>query len=119
LEIGEVKPFPLTIHPGDVYEIPYNEQGYLDTSVRMILDLKIGARVIICVQEAKNYLAMGTVGNKREGHYSIFLEETKKNIKQTVLRLFGVWWVDAAIRGSILRIPLVNVDAKVVPVKKD
>jgi len=116
LELGEVKSIPLPIHPGDIYEVPYNEEGYLDTNVRMVWDLRVGTAVIIYIKEAKNYGALGTVGSKRGEHYSIFLEELKKN---TVLRLLGVWWVDAALRGTVLRIPLINVNPKVVPFKKD
>jgi len=120
LELGDVKPIPLTIHPGDIYEIPYNADGYLDPSVRMVWDLRTGSHIKICIKEAKNYGALGTVASKRAEHYSIFLEEPKKNnLKDTVLRLFGVWWVDAAIKGTILRIPLINVDPKVIPVNKE
>jgi len=116
LNLGEIKKIPLPLHPGDVYEVPYNGEGYLDQSVRMVWDLRIGANVMIAVKEAKNYGALGTVAKKRAEHYSIFLEETKKNgSKETVMRLFGYWWVDAALNGTVLCLPLVNVGAQITP----
>jgi len=116
LELGEIKKFPVSIHPGDVYEIPYNAEGCLDPTVKMIWDLRVGAKVMICLKEAKNYGALGQVGSKRGEHYSLFLEESHKKMKETVLRLLGVWWVDCALRGSVLCLPIVNVDAKVTPI---
>jgi len=83
----------------------------------MVWDLRVGANVMICVKEAKNYGALGTIAKKRADNYSIFLEETKKNgSKETVMRLLGYWWVDNALNGNILCLPVVNVGAKITPV---
>jgi len=114
LELGQIKPIPLPIPAGDIYEVPYNAEGYLDSDVRMIWDLKVGSQVMICNKEAKNYGALGTIGSKRGDHYSIFLEE-----KKTVLRLLGGWWIDVALRGAVLCLPLINVGAQVKPFKKN
>jgi len=119
LELGEIKKIPLPIHAGDIYEVPYNAEGYLDHSVRMVWDLRIGSHVMIAVKEAKNYGALGTIAKKRAEHYSLLLEETKKNgSKESVLRLFGYWWVDNALNGTVLCLPIVNVGAVVKPVEK-
>jgi len=117
LELGEVKKIPLPIHPGDVYEVPYNAEGYLDQSVRMVWDLRMGSNVMIVIKEAKNYGALGTVAKKRGEQYSLFLEETnKKGEKTTVMRLFGSWWVDAALRGTVMCLPVVNIGAQITPI---
>jgi NAD-dependent SIR2 family protein deacetylase len=116
LELGEIKKIPLPLHPGDVYEIPYNAEGYLDPSVRMVWDLRMGVTVMISIKEAMNYGALGSIAAKRGEHYSVHLEEEKGGVKENVGRLLGVWWVDAALRGAVLRIPLVNVGAVVKPV---
>jgi len=33
------------------------------------------------------------------------------------MRLFGYWWVDNALNGTILCLPIVNVGAQITPVK--
>jgi len=83
----------------------------------MVWDLRVGAKIKICIKEAKNYGAAGQIASKRGDNYSVFLEETKKNgTKETVLRLLGVWWIDCAIKGNILCLPLVNIDPQVTPI---
>jgi hypothetical protein len=82
----------------------------------MVWDLSIGAQVIITIKEAKNYGAVGKIAKKRAEHYSVFLEETHRGKKETVSRLLGAWWVDAAIRGAVLCLPVVNIGAVVKPV---
>jgi len=82
LELPDIKPIPLTIHPGDVYEIPYNAEGFLDTSVRMVWDLRIGAKVIICVQEASNYGSVGTVGKKESRTLQYLSRRSEKKFKR-------------------------------------
>jgi len=116
LELGDIQKIPLPLHPGDVFEVPYNAEGCLDPTVRMVWDLTIGAQIIIPIKEAKNYGAVGKISKKRGEHYSVLLEETHKGKKEMVSRLFGVWWVDAAIRGSVLCLPVVNIGAVVKPI---
>jgi len=70
--------------------------------------------------EAKNAGAVGTVENrKREGQYCITFQEQKKGINEFVGRLFGAWWVDEAINGRVLRLPVVNLDPVIVPRNKN
>jgi hypothetical protein len=82
----------------------------------MVWDLSIGAQIMIPIKEAKNYGAVGQISKKRGVHYSVLLEETHRGKKETVSRLLGVWWVDAAIRGSVLCLPVVNINAVTKPV---
>jgi len=118
LELGEIKKFDIPLPPGDVYQIPYNAEGYLDESVTMTWDLRVGAKIIIPHKEAMNYGCPGEVSDKRNGHFSVHIQEQKKGIVENVGRLLGSWWVDAALKGSLLRLPVVNIDAVVKPKEK-
>jgi len=83
----------------------------------MTWDLRPGSVVIIPHPEAKNYGSVGKIGEKREdGHYTVILEEeSKQGVKKNVHRLLGKWWVDSAIRGAVLRLPIVNLGATTKP----
>eukprot|EP01123_Difflugia_compressa_P005180 TRINITY_DN1678_c0_g1_i1.p1 TRINITY_DN1678_c0_g1~~TRINITY_DN1678_c0_g1_i1.p1 ORF type:complete len:293 (+),score=61.19 TRINITY_DN1678_c0_g1_i1:128-880(+) len=115
LGLTDIKIHEIPIPEGDVYEIPYNAEGFLDTSVKMTWDLRPGSVVVIPHREAKNYRSVGQVSHKRDGHYTIVLEEFHGDRKEEVHRLLGKWWVDCAIRGAVLRLPVVNVGAVVKP----
>jgi len=70
----------------------------------MILDLRKGTEIMIPVKGAMNEGAIGHVNGKRDENYSIFLQERDG----TCSRLFGVWWIEAALRGAVPYIPIVN-----------
>jgi len=82
----------------------------------MVWDLSIGAQIMISIKEASNFGAVGKISKKRGEHYSVLLEETHRGKKETVSRLLGLWWVDAALRGSVLCLPIVNIGAVVKPI---
>eukprot|EP01124_Arcella_intermedia_P011223 TRINITY_DN1764_c0_g1_i3.p1 TRINITY_DN1764_c0_g1~~TRINITY_DN1764_c0_g1_i3.p1 ORF type:complete len:366 (-),score=48.45 TRINITY_DN1764_c0_g1_i3:42-1139(-) len=117
LGLKEIKKFEITEHPGDVYKIPFNQEGYLDESVEMTWDLRIGAKVVIPHKDAKNYGCPGEITSKRGKNYVVTLEEEREGVTQRVHRLFGYWWIDEAIKGKVMRIPFVNFDAEVEPKK--
>lgn len=76
----------------------------------MTLDLRDGAAIKIVAPGSMNIGAEGTVRGKRDGNYSLNLVE---KLGFHVGRLFGIWWVDAALRGAIDQLPLTNVSPKV------
>jgi len=82
-----------------------------DENCQMTLDLKTNAAVKIVAPGSMNFGANGTIIGKRDGNYSVELNEGSV---RSVWRLFGVWWVDAALRGAISQLPLTNVSPKVV-----
>jgi NAD-dependent SIR2 family protein deacetylase len=101
----EIKPFPIIIPEGDVFVVPYNDKGEYCKNSRMILDLRKGAEVMIPVKGAMNEGCLGVVNGKREGHFSIYLEE---KLGLSCSRLLGKWWIESAIKGSVPQIPIVN-----------
>lgn len=42
LGFNEIKPFPIVIPEGDVFVVPYNNDGIYDKDSKMILDLRKG-----------------------------------------------------------------------------
>jgi hypothetical protein len=40
LNLHDIRPLPAVLPAGDVFEIPYNANGWKDDSVRMTLDLR-------------------------------------------------------------------------------
>jgi len=74
----------------------------------MRLDLRNGAQIRIPVEGAMNEGATGTIVGKRGVHYSVELNEKEGATR----RLFGNWWVDCALRGSVTQFPVVNVKPK-------
>jgi len=79
----------------------------------MTWDLRPGAKVVIPLPEATNAGAVGKIEDrKRNGHYCVVLEE---NNSSSVHRLFGSWWVDEALNGRVLRLPVVNLDPVIKP----
>jgi len=114
LLLGKIVPVPPVVPEGDIYEVPYNAKGLYDPSSKMILDLSEGAHLVIPIEGAMNQGAPGQVVGKRNGHWSISIEEGKGPCR----RLLGRWWVDAALRGAVPSIPVVNRDPVMVPQKK-
>jgi predicted HTH domain antitoxin len=88
----------------DVFTVPYDADGVLSDKYTMKWDLRPNAKVKIAVPFASNAGATGEVVGKVRGHYSMELNEKRG----TVRRLQGNWWVDAALRGAVPRLPVVN-----------
>jgi NAD-dependent SIR2 family protein deacetylase len=105
LGFNEIKPFPIVVPDGDVFVVPYDEKGLYNKNSRMILDLRKGSEVIIPVKGAMNEGSVGVVNGKRDGHYSIYLEE---KLGFSCSRLMGKWWIESALKGTVPYIPVVN-----------
>lgn len=71
----------------------------------MKLDLSTGVTVKIADPGAPNFGAEGTVKGKRGGQYLIAFKEND----EIANRLFGVWWIDSALKGTVPQLPIVNV----------
>jgi NAD-dependent SIR2 family protein deacetylase len=96
---------------GDVFKIPYNENGIVCDNKTMTLDLRVGQKVRICHKGAMNENALGTIVKKNDGNWTVALEEKKG--KQT-WRVLGKWMIEAALRGAIPRIPIMNQEPVIV-----
>ncbi|KAH3759241.1 NAD-dependent protein deacetylase sirtuin-7 [Pelomyxa schiedti] len=98
---------PAPLPPGDIYDIPYNENGAYDDSVRMRLDLREDIEVKVAPSGSVEFGKTGSIlGKDPEGHYLIGFQ------KLNPVPL-GTWWVDAALRGAVPQIPVVNVHPQV------
>jgi len=108
MELGDIQPIPIQIPEGDVFSLPYSATGRLTSGSTTTLDLRVGAEVKIAVPEASNYGVVGTVtGKNADGHYIITMKEKLFSFN----RVLGKWWIDAASRGAIPILPIVNTDA--------
>jgi hypothetical protein len=80
----------------------------------MTLDLRTGAEIMIPVEGASNKGSAGKLVGKIDGNYMFELKEDPKDkgsyFYESVL---GAWWVNAALRGAVQQIPLVNVHPQV------
>jgi len=93
----------------DVFTLPYNSLGAKDNTKRITLDLSIGAKVVIAVPGASNQGAKGEVVEKTNGNWTIRLNEKDRHQKDTIVRrVLGKWMIEAAIRGAIPHLPIVN-----------
>jgi len=110
----KVVPIIPQIPNGDVYIIPYNSEGKKDEYSRMTLDLRKGSTVKIVSPGSSNLGAIGTIAGKRDENYCVELKEKR----EVVRRLMGIWMIDAAIRGSLPYLPLINENPKVEKAKK-
>lgn len=104
--------------------VPYDKNGVRSTTVKTYWDLTPGAKVRM--SEHNNISGanqpsdkgittstIGTVSNRDERACSIVV-----SIGSTSKRV-GLWWLETAQRGGMEHLPLVNVDAKEIPVAKD
>jgi len=96
---------PPTWPEGEVFEVPYDKNGHFSNTEKTVLNLKIGAKVRICAEGAANEGATGKIDAVRGECWTIELNEEKKK----VYRVFGKWWIEAALRGGVKQLPLVNI----------
>lgn len=105
----EIAPAPLPLPTKNVFQVPYNAKGQKDESCSMTWDLRQGAQVMIAVKGAMNEGAIGSIARKRNGHWSVELAEKEESCR----RLLGSWWADAAVKGLVPQLPIVNINPKV------
>jgi NAD-dependent SIR2 family protein deacetylase len=103
LGLGEIGSIDVGLPLGDVYDVPYNAEGVLDPAVRMRLNLHEESELRIAPPGAVNVGKTGKIqGKSPEGDYLIGFTKLRPSI-------LGRWMVDAAIRGALPVLPVVNV----------
>lgn len=105
---------PKYIVEEDVYVIDhYDADGNKKdpaTGPSMILDLREDAKVRITIGQYKNVKGEIT-GRNKENHYRMRLyHPLKNNFMAPKVHTLGLWWIYAAINGTVDHIPIVNVD---------
>jgi hypothetical protein len=117
-----------TIPEGDVYKVPYNAEGkkvsdnidsysykYKDLHSLMTLDLRPNSNIQIIAEGAMNYGCKGTISDeKKDGHYTVKVAEKLF----PVYRMFGSWFVDAALRGALPQLPFINENPTVIKLER-
>ena len=74
----------------------------------MILDLREDAEVQITVGQFQGHQGVVT-GKNKENHYRLrIMHPLKGTFKAPKVHTLGLWWIDAALRGSVASIPIVN-----------
>ena len=82
------------------------EPSSLENAMR--LDLREDAEIEITIGQFKGHQGVVT-GKNRENHYRIrVMHPLKGTFKAPKVHTLGLWWIDAAIRGTVNTIPLVN-----------
>ncbi|KAH3765519.1 NAD-dependent protein deacetylase sirtuin-7 [Pelomyxa schiedti] len=100
----EVLPAPSPPFGSDCsFKLPFDaETGTYDPSKSMILDLRIGSKVVIIHPNASNFKSRGSVVRKDDqGCFVIDFENDRR-------RRLGWWWITAAQSGKIKQLPLIN-----------
>lgn len=95
---------------GDVFTVPYDVKGNLDTNFST-LDLRHGAKLKITAGPHEG--SIGEVTSKcPDGRYKItFTVQVGKGKFSTPWPMtLGSWWVEAAVKGQVARIPVVTVE---------
>jgi len=91
------KPLP----PGDIFVVPYNAAGEPDSRVEMRLNLSLGTAITVPNSHAVNFQQIGRVaGKSSDGNYIVDIDGVR--------RALGTWMIDAAIRGALPQLPIMN-----------
>lgn len=91
--------------------LPYDKNGQRSDRSRITLDLREGARLRLVNQQGWDQERWGNEGVvlspqeslKDEGHYAIA-------VGGGPVRVLGLWWLEAAQRGAVQALPVVNCD---------
>eukprot|EP00300_Choanocystis_sp_HF-7_P024428 c25880_g1_i1.p1 GENE.c25880_g1_i1~~c25880_g1_i1.p1 ORF type:complete len:363 (+),score=67.50 c25880_g1_i1:84-1172(+) len=96
---------PKQLEANVFHNLPYNSDGILDPLGKLTLDLRLGAKVRLVNQPDWDQQRLGTnqatISKKQNGSYLVDFGIRK--------RMLGLWMIEAAARGAIPRLPLVNV----------
>jgi len=94
----------------DVFSIPYDVNGKLvkghDAPLR-VLDLREGAELIVTNGANKGQRAI-ILGKHAEGHYKVGVQRAEDKAGVMSICHLGRWWVDTAVAGEVLQVPLVS-----------
>jgi NAD-dependent SIR2 family protein deacetylase len=96
----------------NVFIVPYDAEGRKSDTCKMEWDLRPGAEVRVPIEGAMNFGVTGKMGpTSRDDAYYVDLNEKIFPVR----RLLGMWWVDAALRGAVPQLPVVNISPKIIP----
>lgn len=77
---------------------------------RMVLDLREDAKVVLTRGMYKTHKGEAT-NRHREGHYRVrIFHPLKGTFMAPKIHTLGVWWIEAAIKGEVDYVPVVNCD---------
>jgi hypothetical protein len=95
-----------------VFSVSYDADGkrIVDGAQRRTLDLREGARVRVTAGMYEGNEGMVT-GRQREGHFKVTLQHQVKGgqLRAAVCTVLGVWFVEAAVAGTLERLPVVSI----------
>ena len=100
-----------------IFEVPYDKSGKYNPQVKMTWDLRIGQPIIISSPGASNEGCIGNIYRRSntDKNWSVSIQEDKKNNRLSYYA-FGWWWIEAACKGLIPHLPLININPVVVNV---
>jgi NAD-dependent SIR2 family protein deacetylase len=112
---------PASVVEENVFLVPYDKNGQrlpkgAGRGAFTALDLREDAEVRITMGQFKGDRGV-VVNQNREGHYRVqFRHEIggkrgRKSFKAPMMRVYGSWWVEAATKGELSQLPVVNVQA--------
>jgi NAD-dependent SIR2 family protein deacetylase len=110
-ELGlEEIPQPIYKDNGDIFTIPYNQNGDLSENKTCTLKLTEGSRIKVTKGNFKG--CKGTVEGKNElGHYKVRVFVPVKDLDDVVIPydwLLGSWWLEEAQKGLVPYVPVVQ-----------
>mmetsp|Transcript_32200 Transcript_32200/g.62982 ORF Transcript_32200/g.62982 Transcript_32200/m.62982 type:complete len:589 (+) Transcript_32200:70-1836(+) len=101
----------------DVFKLPYDDKGHLlpasdrDKEHKFLsLDLSEDSYVVLVSGPHQGDFGEVT-GKNSEGHFKIRFHHSIKSgsqFKAPFVRILGLWWLDAAIKGDIPYLPIIN-----------
>lgn len=104
--------------------VPYDRNGVLSTSVQTYLDLSGGAKI----RHSRHNNLAGAKQPRDSGITSDTVGESRGRDEKTcsfllnfngIQKRVGLWWLETAQRGAVQHLPIVNADAKEMPVSAD
>lgn len=91
----------------DVFSIPYDSNGLLNTSSCSTLDVREGSTVRLTGGPYEG--DEGTVlGKNREGHLRIQFRHLVGKTRRPFESVLGSWWLQSAVLGDVPLLPIVN-----------
>ena len=98
-----------------VFEVPYDEEGFLSESKKTIWDLRQGKEVKLTAGPGEGFVGrIFSVPSPSDGACPIFCVElpcTQNECLRCVPKkyILGYWWVNEAVKGAVPRLPFVSV----------
>jgi len=94
-----------------IFIVPYLPDGTLDPTRKAKLKLDMREDSKLRITQGPYTGAIGeVVGQQKEGHYKTrFLVTVKGKFKNPWPMVLGLWWIEAAVTGSVPMLPIIPV----------